>query len=401
MMGESTRLWVISALAMASAVLKLSDSSTAHALPVSHLDILLECCGRRGELVLPPAVNLSALIELAEHHGVLPQLYARMVAGEFGEITRAYEANTRRALWFTSELKRILAAFAAARIEVLPYKGPALAALIYGDVTQRSYSDLDFLIRPRDLNRAERLLGEIGYESALKLTQRQKKSYVSSGYELVFDSKLGRNLVELHWKIVPRFYSADLDIDALFQRGCCVDVDGSSVTSLSKEDSLIVLAVHGAKHLWPRLSMLCDVAGVAQLPGMDWDRVLAQACVLHVERILAVNLLLVQRLLKVETPEPALRMLDADRGAAALAEKFARDMRDGVEVDGESLSYFRTVLDLRERRVDRARIISRLVLTPSAGEWEAVELPYSLSSLYRVVRLARLARRVWPRARRN
>jgi hypothetical protein len=49
---------------------------------------------------------------------------------------------------------------------------------------------------------------------------------------------------------------------------------------------------------------------------------------------------------------------------------------------------------LRENRRDRMRFITRLGFTPGPGEWNAIHLPESLTPLYRLVRLCRVAGRL-------
>ena len=58
----------------------------------------------------------------------------------------SYETNLRRSLWFAGELARILTGFERAQVKAIPYKGPTLAQLVYGDLGLRSFSDLDFLV---------------------------------------------------------------------------------------------------------------------------------------------------------------------------------------------------------------------------------------------------------------
>src|SRR5256712_14211076 len=65
-------------------------------------------------------------------------------------------------------------------------------------------------------------------------------------------------------------------------------------------------------------------------------------------------------------------------------------------LDPESVSYFRLMMDARERWQDRARFLGRLAVTPTVGEWSAIGLPEPLLPLYRAVRFFRLARRCWP-----
>src|ERR1700681_2544949 len=132
------------------------------------------------------ALDWSELIRLAEFHGVLP-LAARnlieLLCLESGrlenghglppEVERllrsAYETNLRRSLWFTVELARIMRHFERRQLRALPYKGPVLAQSLYRDLGLRSFSDLDFLISPADLERATQALAEIGYLPSVQL----------------------------------------------------------------------------------------------------------------------------------------------------------------------------------------------------------------------------------------
>ena len=69
------------------------------------------------------------------------------------------------------------------------------------------------------------------------------------------------------------------------------------------------------------------------------------------------------------------------------------------EFNPESVTYFRLMMELRERRRDQFSFWWRLLFTPGAGEWSAVRLPGPLFPLYRAVRVFRLAGRlVLPRS---
>ena len=83
----------------------------------------------------------------------------------------------------------------------------------------------------------------------------------------------------------------------------------------------------------------------------------------------------------------------SDRAARSFADKIAADVARGVSYGEEQVSYFRLMMQLRERKADRLRFLTRLTFTPGPGEWETLRLPKPLFPLYRVVRLARLASR--------
>ena len=74
--------------------------------------------------------------------------------------------------------------------------------------------------------------------------------------------------------------------------------------------------------------------------------------------------------------------------------RFCDRLVDDEDFDPESVAYFRLMMDLRERRRDRATLVWRLWVTPGTGEWSAVRLPDVLFPLYRVVRMIRLAGRM-------
>ena len=81
----------------------------------------------------------------------------------FDALRTRYRDNARKTLWFTRELFRILGHLESAGIKTLAYKGPVLAKTLYGDVTERQYSDLDILIRPEDVPRAKAALLALGH----------------------------------------------------------------------------------------------------------------------------------------------------------------------------------------------------------------------------------------------
>jgi len=354
--------------------------------------------------------NLSGLdwrefLRLAEQHGVLPPAARNLTEHGRGVPTEvqlslrsAYDANLRRSLWFAAELARIMAQFESGQLRMVPYKGPVLAQSLYGDLGLRSFSDLDFLISPVDFERARLALAEIGYRPPADLTPDVERSWMRIGYERSFDGAAGRNLVELQWALLPYFYGVDLPVDDLLARAGRMVVGGCEVPCLSPEDSLLVLCLHAAKHLWARLIWLSDIAGTLQSQTIDYALVASRARALGIARILGVSFWLVKKVLWAELPQFAEEMIAADKRVETLGGEFADRLLRGAAYDFESTEYFRLILKLRERRGDRWRYLSRLVWTPGAGDVAAVRLPEALFPLYRVVRMGRLMRKlIWSR----
>ena len=369
-------------------------------------EFLLACCRdepmahlQRFERRLAKKLDWERLLRLASSHGVVPRVYRALAASSGMAPARLFEAlrfhaqrNVRQCLLFTDELFHILEHFKSRDIEALAYKGPVLAQLLYGDATGRQFGDLDFLIRKSDVSRARTALVELGYRPALALSSRKERDYLASGYEYSFSSSRGRNIVELQWQVLPRFYSINFDIDAIFERSMAAKLDGRCLPTPCAEDLFLLLCVHAAKHCWTQLCLLTDLHQLASSPSLDWNRVWQGASERGIQRIVAVNLLLANQFLGTSIP---LGIENATPGSAAfrLAQEVAGMLAAGHTYGAESFSYFILMMRLREKWKVRVQFLWQLTFTPSVGEWSAISLPATLFPMYRLVRLFRLLRR--------
>lgn len=349
---------------------------------------------------LAQQVCWQGVLELAEHHGVLPQV-CQFVQGLEDSIPpavmatfrQAHQSNLHKTLLLSRELIHILDHLTSEGIEAMPYKGVALAQVLYADIAQRQAGDIDLLLRAHDVPRGREALRQLGYSPHSAFRELEERAYLKSGYEQSFDGKAGPNLLEVQWAIQPRFYAFDFDMESLFRRAVNIDVAGRSMKTLGSGDLLLVLCAHAAKHSWGRLVWLCDIAQLVHSPSLDWNWISAEANRLGIARIVQTTLLLASKLLEVSLPPQAMTQF-TDAAAYRLVEEVYTKIADPRTTDVESLTYFRLMLRLRERRADQLKFLSRLVLTPGPGEWNTVHLPSPLFPLYRVVRLFRLTARI-------
>jgi predicted nucleotidyltransferase len=387
---------------------RLPAATTPYASIFSpELDLILACCGddADGRLsasipqILRHGVDWERLVPLAQHHGLVPLVFRRLSA-EMGPsrspgleaLRQQDKSNSHRALWLTLELLNIHRHLETRGLEVLPYNGPVLAEMLYGNVAMRQFSDLDLLIRSADLPAIKEALAELGYEPGLRLEKAAERDYLKSGYEYTFDGAQGRNLLEIKWQILPRFYAIGFDVNEFFQRASVVTIEGQRLRTLCDQDSMLVLCVHAAKHAWKQISWLCEIIQLARSRAIDWPALQAKAESLGIRRIVAVTFLLAHKLLGAALP--AQLEIENDAGAEALAQRIVPLMVADEEFNPESMAYFRLMMALRERRRDQFSFWWRLLSTPGAGEWSAVRLPGPLFPLYRVVRIFRLAARL-------
>jgi len=370
-------------------------------------DLLLACCAcdekvERVQNALWGELEWERLARLADHHGVLPQVYSVMAqaegasSAELSSLRQMYERSVHQALWLTREMLRIIECFESHGIRALAHKGPALAQILYGNVTSRQFADLDILVSPDDLPKVRACLAELGYEASLKLSHSEERAYMDAGYEFVFDFGEHRNLLEIQWRILPRFYAVDFNIERFFDRAIAVDLCERAVRTLCPEDLMLVLCVHAAKHAWTQLSWIREIGELSKSQQLDWVAIFNEAERLGICRILAVSLALANNLFGAEIPEAVQGYAQCDHEVEVVVHRVIPLLSQEENLDPESVSYFRLMMDARERWQDRARFLWRLAVTPSVGEWSAIGLPEPLFPLYRAVRFFRLARRCWP-----
>ena len=336
---------------------------------------------------------------LAETHGLLP-----MAASKLGvlpgipnamtaELHKICQENARRSLWFAGELFSIIETLSAAGVLAIPYKGPTLAATAQGDLVLRQFHDLDILILRKDWARSKKALIDAGFSPKLDLTAREEKAYLESACDFTFHHPPVKNVLEIHWDLVPNFYSVQIPLDHMAARVKAVELCGRAIPSLAPEDLLLCLMVHGAKHAWSRLCWLSDIAYLIQRVEIDWKTVRRRAERWRIARITRIGLFLTRWMLGAEIPQAVEAWMQQDAETAVLAETLSHNMFHDCKILTESLAYFWLFARQREDVRDRVRLFARLATTSTLSEWRSVRLPEPLFPLYGAVRAWRLGQR--------
>jgi hypothetical protein len=379
--------------------------STAGTRP--EVELLLCCIQPSGDAeraariraLIREGVDWAHVIDAALRHGIMPLLYQGIVAtcpeavpnAALDRLRKLFDDNARRNLLLTGELLKCLALLGRHGIPAVPYRGPVLAASVYGDFALRQFDDLDILVHEKDVLHARDLFVSQGFRPEFQLTPSQEAAYLRAQSEHKVIRDVDRVIVELHWRITERYFSFPLDTEQLWERLEATSLAGREVRSLSAEDLLLILCVHGTKHLWQRLEWICDVAKLLQShEEMNWQWVTEQACMLGGERMLFLGLLLVDELQGAVLPEVVLQRVRADRVAASLAEQVLGRLLHDVDAPPADLEASLFHLKARERWMDRVRYCVRLAVTTTPGDWALVRLPSSLFPLYYVLRPIRL-----------
>ncbi len=354
--------------------------------------LLLAAAGDHPELPARAAAirDWPLTLRLAATHRLGPLLHQRLAARAPGaappETLAALAGQTRtaavRAVHMRDALHRLLARFEAAGIPALPMRGPALADQVYTEPDRRLADDLDLLLDRADLYRARDLLAAEGWTPRQVVPPAAEAAHIAAGGALMLRHPRLALEADLAWTPAPRYFCSP------WTRGEMTG--GAAARALPPERLLLLLCLHGGKHLWARHAWTADVAALMRRP-LDWDRALAEARARGMVRLLLVGV--------VWAAEAGGRRLDAAVGAAvrrdaevgAVADRLrAAFAADPAWAPADDWPRLRLLLSLRERRRDRARGLLVRLLAPSPNDWRALSLPRPLRPLYALTRPVRL-----------
>ncbi len=222
---------------------------------------LLRCAVNRRppEDGLLVAADWPAVLRQARQHGVDTYLYpwlaehAPALFSARADVPPDSAPAAWRALFLEAvprtllrqrQLAEILAAFARARIDVIPLKGSWLSETVYDDPAQRSMSDLDVLVRECDLDACHALLLSLGYRCERDVRHNdyfKDQTYIHPVYPFP---------VEAHWRLSAPLASPvpATDIAALWQRSAPSTLLACPVRALSVEDQVLHLTQHILLH---------------------------------------------------------------------------------------------------------------------------------------------------------
>ena len=369
--------------------------------------MLLECARtqpdpqRLNGLFIQP-LDWAALYKVAEQHLMLPLLNVRLqkfsddvvppdISQKLQEYCRAHALLTLRLI---AELFRLTARFAARNIETLAIKGPILSLRCYGDPGLRHFTDLDFIVRGRDIGRCIEAMIELGYEPRIPLAAIAAERTPG---EYVFRLPETRLIVEFHTEHTFRYHPRRLQLDKVFERKACISLDRHCVPALSVEDELVFSCIHAAKHLWERLAWVADVAALlSHQRSLDWRRAESAAAEVGAERMFRVGLQLATDLLTVPLPPHVANYVESDATAVRLALQIAERLpqSDSIALGILRRAAFR--LKMRGGFLTGLSYLLRLSLSPTEEDWlieGQSNRPWFLDAISRPFRLARKYRR--------
>jgi putative nucleotidyltransferase-like protein len=155
-------------------------------------------------------------------------------------------------------------------VRAILLKGPALAKILYDDEESRPYGDVDLLISPADLSRAEGVLGELGFQKKIDDIDFPGHEplhglpWVRAGDELA--------AIDLHTTLPGASAERSVVWDALSAQPGIIDLDGAQMEVLAGPATALHVALHAAHHGASATQPLEDLKrAIARLPVATWE----------------------------------------------------------------------------------------------------------------------------------
>jgi hypothetical protein len=214
-------------------------------------------------------------------------------------------------------------------------KGYGLASRFYPDPLVRAMTDVDLLIPPEGLPKAERALEPLN----LRRKEAPAEAYDRAHHHhlhLISDD----GPVELHFRALTAF-GAILEGAPLYARSTAATLKGRTVRYLLPEDELVYLAAHAAGHLLLQLSWLYDIKLlVLRTSDMRWEVVVERARESRMQAAVFLALNAAKEAFLAPIPDTVLRDLTPPLWQAALFRRlFSPNALVEASLDGKWRRY--------------------------------------------------------------
>jgi hypothetical protein len=259
------------------------------------IDLLLAFLCERSDKSKLSNAEWEALSRLATKHGVAPLLYHRLSNANLQVPERVLDAlcenyhhNAFKNAQYYQELAEVLKRLQDAGIEVIVLKGAYLAKTVYQPEALRVIGDIDLLVKEADLGQSEKILLEMGYGP----TERPSiETQCAMSLHLEPFIKKGAFPIEIHWTLFSPTVPFKNRVDILWDQARSFTVATVQVLTLSPEDLLFHLCVHGGySNRFVGMRFLCDIHNTIRYYEIDWDLLFHRARQWKAEKALYLTL---------------------------------------------------------------------------------------------------------------
>jgi len=348
-------------------------------------------------------IDWEQLIENCIQHNVLPIVFQNLNAycsTVFPEQLKSQLSsgyiiqNLLHNLEFVEKLHDILDLFKNNQIKAVPFKGPVLAELLFGDYTLRRFSDLDIFISKQKALPALEILLECGFvtEDEEVPAGEGVGDYLDKVEHITLVHEERKIPIDLQWDISNRFTNVPIVLEDVENRLELISLSDREVLSLPVEELLCYLCIHGTRHRWSYLDLVCCVSELIRVrQDVDWLYVERFAERRHCNTVLFLGLFLAWDLMGSEIPEYLTVKIDRNQRIKKLADQVYEVLFSDNVGFMEVPDKFNTFMfQVKDRWVDKLYYLVKIVFIPTNADLKVFPLPEGIAFLRYFLRPMRL-----------
>jgi hypothetical protein len=168
--------------------------------------------------------------------------------------------------WVDKCTAEVVPALRSGDVRCVLLKGPTVTGWLYGDRTDRAYSDVDLLISPLSIDAAGTHLTDMGFRC-----NHDDRGYAAEPHAQLW-SRAGSPIVDLHWRLPLIGADAEQAWRVLSSRTVSVRVADAECESLDPSARAFHVALHVAQHLEGTPQVVRDLdAALTRIPRSTWE----------------------------------------------------------------------------------------------------------------------------------
>jgi hypothetical protein len=308
--------------------------------------------------ILDGILNWDYMVKYSVRQGISPLLYWNLSKINHGKavphevkksLEKMYYSNLAQNMLLYDELSKILRTFKKADIDTIVLKGAFLAEEIYRNIGLRPMSDIDLLIKEKDLHKAKKELVELNYFATVifptKLHEQQHR--ILSG-ELSFVHQDKKCVIDIHWDIQPLEYSYKVDAGKFWNNAKPIKIAGVEALTFAPENILQHLCLHVHKHITlsiafsyaPPVKPLRDYCDIAEVTKhyentINWNYLLQSSKDHEIEEPIFQGLTIAKEYFGAFVPENILNALKPVKSKICFEEVFKGTMKDNSKMKNQ------------------------------------------------------------------
>ncbi|MCM8800422.1 MAG: signal peptidase I [Candidatus Omnitrophica bacterium] len=289
----------------------------------------------------------------------------------------AYYTEMAKSIYFTQHLTELLKYLDTLCIKILLIKGPSIDILIYPQGYLRPRSDIDLVVKEKDIFRLEEAVKEKGYSYLQELQVYPIPEHLNSRYYFHKDSSYPA--LHIHLNPINNLFllitqKNKIDMDKVWLEVIPFK-HYQNIFCLNPEMQIIFMCEHSLKHNYQNWVFLWEISRLIQVyqERIDWEKLMNLSEEFNLTRIVYLSLYLVKEIFSAEVPPQVFSCIKPER-LSYLEKVFLNSVLKGKHQ--KIPLYYAVYLSDQKNLKQRLRFLFRSLFPPKmtpAGYWERVK----------------------------